>query len=79
MTRRPRLAVFAVGVAGLAALLGWGISGLPAFGHFQGGYGNLLLREAVPERHGTNVVTAIVFDYRGFDTLGEEFILSRRS
>jgi multicomponent Na+:H+ antiporter subunit B len=75
MTRRSRLAVFGLGVTGLAALLGWGIAGLPAFGHYQGGYGNLLLREAVPERHGTNVVTEIVFDYRGFDTLGEEFIL----
>jgi multicomponent Na+:H+ antiporter subunit B len=75
MTRRQRLAIFAVGALGMAGLLGWGISGLPAFGHYQGGYGNLLNREAVPERHGTNVVTDIVFDYRGFDTLGEEFIL----
>ena len=30
---------------------------------------------ALPERHTTNVVTAVVFDYRGFDTMGEEFIL----
>ena len=29
----------------------------------------------VPERHATAVVTAINFDYRGFDTMGEEFIL----
>jgi len=29
----------------------------------------------VPERHATDVVTAVVFDYRGFDTMGEEFIL----
>src|SRR5439155_13452002 len=28
-----------------------------------------------PERHVTNVVTATVFDVRGFDTLGEELIL----
>ena len=75
MTRRLRLGIFAAGAAGVAALLGWGVAGLPAFGHYQGGYGNLLLRETTPERHATNVVTAIVFDYRGFDTLGEEFIL----
>ena len=30
---------------------------------------------AVPERSTTDVVTAVNFDYRGFDTLGEEFIL----
>ena len=30
---------------------------------------------AVPQRHTANVVTAVVFDYRGFDTMGEEFIL----
>ena len=75
MTRTVRIGVLAMGLVGLGALLAWGLAGLPAFGHSQGGYGNLLLREAVPERHGTNVVTSIVFDYRGFDTLGEEFIL----
>ena len=51
------------------------VAGLPAFGHYQGGYGNQLNREVVPERHTTNVVGAVVFDYRGLDTLGEEFIL----
>lgn len=30
---------------------------------------------APQERHVTNVVAATVFDYRGFDTLGEEFII----
>ena len=56
-------------------LLAWGFSGLPPFGRFHGFYGQLLNAIAVPQRHTTNVVTAIVFDYRGFDTLGEEFIL----
>jgi multicomponent Na+:H+ antiporter subunit B len=75
MSRRARIAVFSVALAGLAALLVASVVDLPAFGHYQGAYGNQLEREAVPERHTTNVVTAIVFDYRGFDTLGEEFIL----
>ena len=75
MTRRTRICVFAVAAAGLAALLVASVVELPAFGHYQGAYGNQLNREAVAERHTTNVVTAIVFDYRGFDTLGEEFIL----
>jgi multicomponent Na+:H+ antiporter subunit B len=62
-------------VGGLGALLAWGFSGLPPFGHFHGFYGQLLNAIALPQRHATNVVTAIVFDYRGFDTMGEEFIL----
>jgi multicomponent Na+:H+ antiporter subunit B len=70
---RGLLAVPAVG--GLGALLAWGYSGLPAFGEFHGFYGQLLNAIALPQRHTTNVVTAIVFDYRGFDTMGEEFIL----
>ena len=59
----------------LGGILAWGFSGMPAFGDFHGAYGELLNSIAVPQRHTTNVVTAIVFDYRGFDTMGEEFIL----
>jgi multicomponent Na+:H+ antiporter subunit B len=75
VTRRTRIGVFAVAAAGLAALLFWSVAGLPDFGRYQGAYGNQLNREVVPERHTTNVVGAVVFDYRGVDTLGEEFIL----
>jgi len=59
----------------LGVILVWGLSAAPDFGEFHGAYGDLLNRIAVPQRHTTNVVTAIVFDYRGFDTMGEEFIL----
>jgi multicomponent Na+:H+ antiporter subunit B len=75
MTRRVRLALFGVSAGGLTALMLWAVSGLPAFGDYHHRYGILLNTVAVSERHATNVVTAIVFDYRGFDTLGEEFIL----
>ena len=75
MIRRIRLAVFVPSLAVFAALLVWGLVGLPDFGDYVGPYGYLLDKVAVPERHMTNVVTAVVFDYRGFDTLGEEFIL----
>ena len=75
MSERARYSLFATAAAGLAALLGWGIAGLPAFGDFHGRFGLLLDRVAVGQRHATNVVAAVVFDYRGFDTLGEEFIL----
>jgi multicomponent Na+:H+ antiporter subunit B len=75
MTRRTRIAIFLPALAVVAALLLWGAAGLPDFGNYHGPYGTLLNRVVVPERHMSNVVTAIVFDYRGFDTLGEEFIL----
>jgi multicomponent Na+:H+ antiporter subunit B len=75
VSRRARIAVFLPSLGIFAALLAWGLAGLPDFGHYAGPYGYLLNRVVVPERHMTNVVTAVVFDYRGFDTLGEEFIL----
>src|SRR5439155_1501935 len=75
MSRNVRLGLFAAAGAMLAALLVWGFTGLPAFGDFQGEYGWILNDVAGHERHVTNVVASVVFDYRGFDTLGEEFIL----
>jgi multicomponent Na+:H+ antiporter subunit B len=75
VSRRARIAVFAPALAGFASLLGWGVAGIPAFGHYRGPYGFILERIVTPERHVTNVVTGTVFDVRGFDTLGEEFIL----
>jgi multicomponent Na+:H+ antiporter subunit B len=58
----------------LAGLLAWGFGGLPRFGDYRGPYGSVLDAVSVPERHITDVVTAVNFDYRGFDTLVEEFI-----
>ena len=75
MTRQIRLGVFTVAGCGLAAFLLWGLAGLPGFGHYHWPYGNVLNQVAPNERHTSNVVGAVVFDYRGFDTLGEEFIL----
>jgi multicomponent Na+:H+ antiporter subunit B len=72
---RLRLSVFAASAAGLLVLLLWGFTGLPDFGNYLGPYGDILNRVAVAERSTTDVVTPVNFDYRGFDTLGEEFIL----
>jgi multicomponent Na+:H+ antiporter subunit B len=74
VTVRVRRVVFLVAAGALAAVLAWGFGGLPPFGTFAGAYGQILNRVAVPQRHITDVVTAVNFDYRGFDTLGEEFI-----
>ena len=69
------MAVFAVGAAGTAALLIWGLAGLPSFGDFDGAYGQQLAHLTVPERHATSAVAVTTFDFRGLDTLVEEFIL----
>jgi multicomponent Na+:H+ antiporter subunit B len=75
MTRRVRLGLFALAGPGLAAVLLIGLHGLPAFGHSHAIYGLLVDRIELPERHATDIVTALNFDIRAFDTLGEEFIL----
>jgi multicomponent Na+:H+ antiporter subunit B len=75
MSRPVRMAIFALGAAGTAALLAWGLAGLPSFGDFDGRYGQLLAHMTVPERHATSAVSVTTFDFRGLDTLGEEFIL----
>jgi multicomponent Na+:H+ antiporter subunit B len=74
MKARTRLVVFLLFGAGGAAPLLWGFANLPAFGHDRGPYGTLIRANAVRQRHATNAVAAVVFDYRGFDTVGEEFI-----
>jgi multicomponent Na+:H+ antiporter subunit B len=75
MSRRARLLLFAFAGPGLAAVMVIGLAGLPAFGHYHGIYGLLLDRDEVSLRHATDIVTALNFDIRAFDTLGEEFIL----
>jgi multicomponent Na+:H+ antiporter subunit B len=75
MTPAVRRAVFLVAAGGLVAFLLWGVSGLPAFGQYHGPYGSIVNSVAVAQTHATGVVSAVNFDYRGLDTLGEEFIL----
>lgn len=75
MTRGQRLVVFALAAPALTGFLLWGLFGLPHFGDYSGEYGRLLDAVGVTERHASNVVSAVTFDFRSFDTLGEEFIL----
>ncbi len=75
MNRHFRQAFFVLSAAGLALLLGWGYAGLPRFGQVTSIYADIVNAASVPQRHITDVVTAVNFDFRGFDTLGEEFIL----
>jgi multicomponent Na+:H+ antiporter subunit B len=75
VTPRQRLWLFAVAAAGLVACYLWAFAGLPGFGNYPGPYGQEILSRAIGETNATGVVSAINFEYRGFDTVGEEFIL----
>ncbi len=70
-----RTPLFLLSIAGFTAFILWGLIGLPAFGNYQGPYGDIINGQVVSERHATNAVSAVNFDYRGMDTIGEEFIL----
>jgi multicomponent Na+:H+ antiporter subunit B len=65
------------GVAGICLLgvLLIGLHGLPRFGDYHGVYGRIVAATELHVRHATDYVTALNFDLRAFDTLGEEFIL----
>ena len=72
---KPRLALF--GVAALALLPPvWRVAArMPKFGAHPLPYGDAIAAAAPAERHVLNMVSAVNFDYRGFDTLGEECML----
>jgi multicomponent Na+:H+ antiporter subunit B len=75
MSHAQRRWIFGIGAAGLVAFYLWGLSGLPGFGDYPGPYGFIINRIAVRQTNATGVVSTVNFDYRGFDTVGEEFIL----
>ncbi|MGH9306311.1 MAG: MnhB domain-containing protein [Acidimicrobiales bacterium] len=75
MSLRGRLVFFCLAGAGLAAALGIAFAGLGAFGRPISAYAQLLNHLAPIQRRVTDVVSAVTFDYRGIDTLFEEFIL----
>jgi multicomponent Na+:H+ antiporter subunit B len=73
MSRGARYALFFVGAGLLAVLYVRGIAGMPEFGSVFHPYRDRAVHAAVA--HATaNVVSAVNFDQRGFDTLGEETI-----
>jgi multicomponent Na+:H+ antiporter subunit B len=53
----------------------YAVADLQPWGSYRGPYGDVISRDGVYERHATDAVNAINYDYRAFDTLGEEFIL----
>jgi multicomponent Na+:H+ antiporter subunit B len=75
MKVRARLAFVTAGALALLPGVIAVMRRLPPFGAHPLPYGDAINRLAPVERHVTNMVTAVNFDYRGFDTLGEEFML----
>jgi multicomponent Na+:H+ antiporter subunit B len=75
LSRRARLGLFLLAGPGLAAVLILGFRRLPPFGDYRGVYGRIVNGVELTARHATNFVSALNFDLRNFDTLGEEYIL----
>jgi multicomponent Na+:H+ antiporter subunit B len=75
VSRPVRLGLFIVAGCGLATVLVIGFTGLPDFGSAHELVGSVVNLTEPTLRHATDVVTALNFDIRAFDTLGEEFIL----
>lgn len=75
MRSRARIVIFCSSLIVVVYFYLAAVSNLPPAGHYRGPYGDVLNDIAVVERHATDVVSAITYDYRALDTLGEEFIL----
>lgn len=73
MTTPWRLGLFSAGAIGMAILYILAIARMPR--PHESRYAHWMNVLAQPQQHIRDVVTAVNFDYRGFDTLGEEFIL----
>ena len=75
MIRQTRRIVFFIAALLLAGVFFAGYGQLAPLGQSQSVYGDAVNIASVETRHITDAVTAVNFDIRGFDTLGEEFIL----
>ena len=75
MTEKTRTRLFLFVGPAFLLLYCFSILNLPPWGQYRGPYGDAIARLSVYERHATDAVNAINYDYRAFDTLGEEFIL----
>jgi multicomponent Na+:H+ antiporter subunit B len=75
MTDRTRKRLFFLPGLLFLFLYAYAALNIPGWGEYRGPYGDYISRLAVYERHATDTINAINYDYRAFDTLGEEFIL----
>lgn len=75
MTPRLRRGLLALAALCLLPAVWRVAAALPPFGDPTAQYGLAVNRLGPPLRHVSNMVSAVNFDFRGFDTLGEEFML----
>src|SRR4051812_22549894 len=75
MSPRNRLVLFLAGALGLCVLWVTALAGLFRPVELADRYLTAINDRTFSQRNITDAVTAVNFDYRGFDTLGEEFIL----
>lgn len=73
MSHPLRYSLFAIGAMGFATIFTLAILQMPR--PHVSPYGQAVNELSIPQRHVTDAVTNVNFDVRGFDTLGEEFIL----
>lgn len=71
MKPAARLTLFGVAAVTFAVIVGSAVADIRP----NDWYADFVNRVTVPERQITDAVTAVNFDIRGFDTLGEEFIM----
>lgn len=75
MNPTARFILFLVGAVGIAAAWALACIPLPGPGELRDRYLVSITHNTFEQRNITDVVSAVNFDYRGFDTMGEEFIL----
>ncbi|HTJ89270.1 MAG TPA: MnhB domain-containing protein [Acidocella sp.] len=75
MSATGRLGLFAFACLLLIPIVWQLVLAMPPFGAHPLPYADLINAAAPAERHVTNMVSAVNFDYRGIDTLGEETML----
>jgi len=75
VNRIARLTLFAVSMLVLTAATIVVATHMPTFGSHPLPYGDAVNSLVPPARHISNMVSAVNFDVRGLDTLGEEFML----
>lgn len=75
MSRNWRLILFFAGAAGIGCLFLFAANPIWHPRDLRNRYAQQINSRTFAERNITDAVSAVNFDYRGFDTLGEEFIL----
>ena len=75
MSHRARIVLLVLAALVLVPAVIRLAAAMPAFGAHPLPYGDAVNAAAPKERRVTNAVTAVNFDVRGFDTMGEEFML----